>query len=130
MASSVRPGRHFPLGATCRDGGVNFALFSENATAVDLCLFDEQGKERRLPLIERTAHVWHGFLPGLGRGQRYGYRVHGPFDQDSGHRFDPRKLLVDPYTRAVVGPRDVLALLRAEDTGPVAPKSVVDDGVF
>ena len=75
----VRPGSRYPLGATWDGNGTNFALFSENATRVELCLFEEDGTgERRMPLREVTAHVWHGYLPGIGPGQRYGYRVHGP----------------------------------------------------
>src|SRR3990170_1754355 len=94
------PGRPYPLGATWDGAGTNFALFSENADAVELCLFDENGAETRLALRERTAFVWHAFVPGVGPGQRYGYRVHGPYDPQAGHRFNPNKLLMDPYALA------------------------------
>ena len=103
----VRPGSRFPLGATPDGAGTNFALFSENATRVELCLFDDDGQnERREPLHEMTAHVWHGYLSGIGPGQRYGYRVHGPWEPEAGHRFNPAKLLIDPYARALAGAVD------------------------
>ena len=109
MGYTLRPGRHTPLGANPDVGGVNFALFSEHATGVDLCLFDELGQETRIPLRERTAYVWHGYLVGVRPGQRYGYRVHGLYDPRRGHRFNPHKLLVDPYARAVEGKVDYSA---------------------
>ncbi|MCE9685204.1 glycogen debranching protein GlgX [Shewanella sp. AS16] len=97
-------GMPYPLGATPDDGGVNFALFSANATGVELCLFDAAGREsRRIPLTHRTQQVWHGYLPGIGAGQLYGYRVHGPYLPHLGHRFNPNKLLLDPYARQLVG---------------------------
>ena len=102
--SPVWPGRPVPLGATCDGGGVNFALFSDNATQVELCLFDSPeatAESRRLLLPEKTNQVWHGYVPGLGPGQVYGYRVHGPYDPASGHRFNPRKVLLDPYALAI-----------------------------
>jgi glycogen operon protein len=100
----VRPGSRFPLGATWDGAGTNFALFSEHATRAELCLFDEAGQlEQCEPLREVTAHVWHGYLLGVGPGQRYGYRVDGPWDPESGHRFNPNKLLIDPYARALAG---------------------------
>ncbi|HEX7106199.1 MAG TPA: glycogen debranching protein GlgX [Acidothermaceae bacterium] len=99
----VWPGRWRPLGATPDARGVNFALFAENAEAVDLCLFDEQGSETRVPLREATYRIWHGYLPGLRPGARYGFRVDGPFDPARGHRFNPSKLLIDPYARALDG---------------------------
>jgi glycogen operon protein len=102
----LRPGRHAPLGATFDGEGVNFAVFSENATGMDLCLFDEKGKETRLPLQERTMHVWHGYVPGLRPGQRYGFRAHGKYDPDAGLRFNSHKLLVDPYARSIEGKVD------------------------
>ncbi len=96
-----------PLGATPMDGGVNFALFSANAHRVELCLFDERGHETtRLELRERSGDVWHGFLPAAGNGLLYGYRVHGPYDPENGHRFNPNKLLIDPYARALERPID------------------------
>ena len=97
----VWPGLPEPLGATWDGEGTNFALFSEAAEAVELCLFDEGGREERLPLAEVTAHVWHGYVPGIAPGQHYGYRVHGPYDPGRGLRFNPAKLLVDPYARAI-----------------------------
>ncbi len=102
----MRPGRHAPLGATYDGEGVNFAVFSENATGMDLCLFDEQGNETRLPLRDQSAHVWHGYVPGLQPGQRYGYRAHGLYDPRRGFRFNPHKLLVDPYALALEGAVD------------------------
>jgi isoamylase len=103
----VLPGSRFPLGATPDGEGTNFALFSENATKVELCLFDEQGNnEQRLPLRETTAHIWHGYLRGIGPGQRYGYRVDGPWEPKAGHRFNRGKLLIDPYARALTGDID------------------------
>ena len=98
------PGRPYPLGATCDGEGVNFALFSEDATGVELCLFDgSESSEARVPLTERTDLVWHGYLPGVRPGQLYGYRVHGPYAPERGHRFNPAKLLIDPYARALAG---------------------------
>ncbi len=94
----------FPLGATWDGEGTNFSLFSEHAERVELCLFDEDDRETRVELTDRTAYNWHGYLPGVGPGQRYGYRVHGPYDPGSGHRFNPAKLLIDPYAKAVEGP--------------------------
>lgn len=101
-----RPGRPYPLGATWDGEGVNFALFSENATGVDLCLFDVEHHEQeshRLPLVECTDQVWHVYLPEVRPGQLYGYRVHGPYDPSAGHRFNPSKLLIDPYAKAFTG---------------------------
>jgi len=99
----LHSGRPFPLGATPRDGGVNFAVVSEHATAVDLCLFDAAGNEQRLPLTAHTEGVWHGFLPGVSAGQIYGYRVHGPYEPHRGQRFNHHKLLLDPYAREIAG---------------------------
>lgn len=103
--SPIQPGRPYPLGATWTGRGVNFALFSENAEKVELCLFDSSGKKEtaRLILPERTDDVWHGYIPNLRPGQLYGYRVYGPYDPQSGNRFNANKLLVDPYARAVSG---------------------------
>src|SRR5882724_7277797 len=100
------PGNPYPLGATWDGTGVNFALFSENATAVDLCLFEgpEGSRESaRVRLEERTHQVWHAYLPDVGPGQRYGYRVDGPYEPAKGHRFNPAKLLLDPYAKAIDG---------------------------
>src|SRR5262249_22255722 len=84
--------------------GTNFSLFSENAERVELCLFDDADRETRLELAERTAYQWHGYVPGIGPGQRYGYRVHGAYEPNRRHRFNPRKLLIDPYAKAIEGP--------------------------
>jgi isoamylase len=102
----VVPGMPRPLGATWDGEGTNFALFSENATRVVLCLFDSAGTEVQHELIEVTANTWHGFLPGIGPGQHYGYRVDAPFAPDEGHRFNPSKLLIDPYAKALAGSVD------------------------
>jgi isoamylase len=101
---TVWPGTPFPLGAIWDGNGTNFSLFSENAERVELCLFDADGRETRYELTERTAFNWHGYLPGVGPGQRYGFRVHGPWAPDRGHRFNPAKLLIDPYAKAIEGP--------------------------
>ncbi|MCU1603505.1 MAG: glgX [Frankiales bacterium] len=108
MSSALRPwpGTPYPLGATYDGTGTNFALFSEVADAVELCLFDPDGTETRVALRERDALVWHGYLPGVGPGQRYGYRVHGPYDPENGHRCNPSKLLLDPYAKHVEGEVD------------------------
>jgi isoamylase len=100
---AIWPGRPFPLGATWDGRGTNFSLFSENAERIELCLFDEAGQETRCALSERTAFNWHCYLPEVGPGQRYAYRVHGPYEPPRGHRFNPTKLLVDPYAKAVEG---------------------------
>src|ERR1700749_593553 len=104
----LREGLPFPLGATWTGLGVNFALFSANASKVELCLFDEQGEKEieRIELPEFTDEVWHGFLPDARPGSIYGYRVHGPYEPAHGHRFNPNKLLLDPYAKAVVGNLD------------------------
>ncbi|PZU39159.1 MAG: glycogen debranching enzyme, partial [Microbacterium sp.] len=100
------PGSTYPLGATFDGNGTNFALFSEGAERVELCLFSERGKETRVELIDVDAYVWHAYLPQIGPGQRYGYRVHGPNDAENGQRFNPSKLLLDPYAKAVAGQVD------------------------
>src|SRR3954468_18235543 len=103
--TEVWQGSAHPLGATWDGEGVNFALFSRHAERVELCLFDEQGKRevQRVTLRERTDFVWHGYVPQLRPGQLYGYRVHGPYAPEQGHRFNPHKLLVDPYARELLG---------------------------
>ena len=101
--TKIWPGNPYPLGATYDGGGTNFALFSEVADRVELCLFDDDGKETRIELPEREALVWHGYLPRVEPGQRYGYRVHGPYDPSAGLRCDPGKLLLDPYAKAIDG---------------------------
>jgi len=104
MARTLLPGRPLPLGSKADSKGTNFALYSEYATAVSVCFFDNSGKETdRVALKERTAFVWHGYVVGVLPGQLYGYRVDGPWDPAAGHRFNAAKLLVDPYTEAVSG---------------------------
>ncbi len=99
----VLPGVAYPLGASWNGHGVNFAIYAENATGVELCLVDESARERRFRLPERTAFVWHGYLPGIRPAQLYGYRVHGPYEPERGLRFNANNLLLDPYARAVDG---------------------------
>ncbi len=136
------PGQPLPVGATWDGLGTNFSLFSEHATGVELCLFDADGGETRVPLTARTAHQWHAYLPWVGPGHCYAYRVHGPWDPDRGHRFNPAKLLLDPYARAIDG-RVRWAAARvfghapaddgeqdAEDDATAIPKCVVVDPAF
>ncbi len=106
--SVVWPGEPYPLGATWDGEGINFVLFSENAEKVELCLFDPTGKKEveRIEMRERTNQKWHCYLPYGRLGQLYGYRVYGPYDPANGHRFNPNKLLLDPYAKATVGPLD------------------------
>jgi isoamylase len=103
MTDQLWRGAPYPLGATWDGAGVNVAIFSENATGVELCLFDENDAERRIRLRDQTDRVWHGYLPELRPGQRYAYRVAGPYDPASGHRFNPAKLLIDPYAKRIDG---------------------------
>lgn len=142
------PGNPFPLGAHWDGQGINFALFSENATKVELCLFDRADDPRPsvcLPIEEQTNQVWHIYLPELFPGQHYGYRVHGPYDPKQGHRFNPAKLLIDPYAKAIAGNvqwldgrtfgyriGDPQADLSIDDRDNAAdvPKSVVVDSSF
>jgi glycogen operon protein len=144
--TDVWPGQPFPLGAAWDGGGTNFSVFSEDAEAVELCLFDEEGEEHRIHLSQRRALNWHCYVPGVGPGQRYGYRVHGPYAPQEGQRFNPHKLLLDPYAKAIEGLVDwahdanVLPYvpdgteeadleMDDEDDAPAMPKSVViDDG--
>ena len=142
MSLSTYPGNPYPLGATWDSEGVNFALFAENATAVDLCLFHSKEDKRefeRIRMVERTHHVWHIYLPQIKAGQLYGFRVHGPYDPHNGHRFNPNKLLIDPYAKAISGTirwhESLFGYLvghHAEDlsyseldSAPYVPKSVV-----
>src|SRR5690606_26757638 len=100
----VWPGNPYPLGATWDGAGTNFALYAENATGAELCLFDNANDTReavRIPLRERTDDVWHAYLPEIRPGQVYGYRVDGPYDPANGHRFNPNKVLLDPYAKAI-----------------------------
>jgi glycogen operon protein len=135
----IWPGSPHPLGASWDGEGTNFALFAEHAEAVELCLFDAPGgaERARIPVRVRTHGVWHGYLPGVRPGQLYGWRVHGPFDPRRGLWFNPQKLLVDPWARALAGPlvhHDALvddpeAGPDPRDTAPLVPKAmVVDDG--
>ena len=103
--ASVRPGRAYPLGPSWDGRGVNFALFSAHAERVELCLFDDTGQQEtaRIELPQYTNQVFHGYVADIGPGQLYGYRVHGPYDPARGHRFNPNKLLIDPYARALFG---------------------------
>ena len=100
----VWSGQPYPLGATWDGAGVNFALFSEHATKVELCLFDRRDSTRethRIALPEQTEFVWHGYLPDAHPGQLYGYRVYGPYEPQHGHRFNPNKVALDPYAKAI-----------------------------
>ena len=94
-------GSPYPLGATCIDGGVNFALFSANADQVTLCLFDQNGQQQQIPVTRRSGDIWHVHVPGISEGQVYGYRVGGPWRPESGQRFNPNKLLLDPYAKSL-----------------------------
>jgi isoamylase len=142
----IWPGRPFPLGATWDGAGTNFSLFSENAELVELCLFDGNDAEQRVQLREHTAFNWHCYLPGIGPGTRYGFRVHGPYDPERGHRFNPAKLLIDPYAKAIeggvqwdlasvlpyvpTGDDDADLELDDEDDSDAIPKCVVIDPTF
>jgi len=125
----IRRGAPAPLGATADDAGTNFALFSSAAERVELCLFDNSGHEQqRFDLPECSDGVWHGYLPGCAPGQRYGYRVHGPFDPDNGLRCNPHKLLIDPYARALAGTfarhAAVFDYERHDAEGPLQPNTL------
>ncbi len=145
----ILPGAPYPLGATCDGAGVNFSIFSEHATGATLCLFGGAGiagniEIARIPLVERTEHVWHAYVHGLRPGQRYGYRVSGPYDPPAGHRFNSAKLLLDPYARALdrmprwhdsmFGYRAtaVAAVSRPDprNSAPAMPKCVVVDSAY
>jgi isoamylase len=142
----VWPGRPHPVGAVWMGDGTNFSIFTENAERVELCLFDGDGVETRIEMPERTAFHWHCFVPGLGPGQHYGYRVYGPYTPGQGHRFNPAKLLIDPYAKAVEGPiryraantlpyvptgaADADLTPDSSDSGPAIPKSIVIDESF
>jgi isoamylase len=141
----MQPGRPYPLGANWDGSGVNFAIFSEHATKVELCLFDGEDRETaKIRLTERTAHVWHVYLPEVRPGQRYGYRVHGPYEPANGHRFNPAKLLLDPYAKAIddtltwrddlfgytVGHEDADLTRDERDSAPAMLKGIVIDTAF
>ncbi|WP_235935012.1 glycogen debranching protein GlgX [Candidatus Laterigemmans baculatus] len=150
LSSSVLriwPGLPYPLGATWDGRGVNFAIYSENATKIELCLFDsiESQKESvRIPVTERTNQVWHAYLPDVTPGQLYGYRVHGPYDPEQGHRFNPHKLLLDPYAQSIarrpqwhdalfgytVGSAEEDLTFDDRDSAPYAPLARVVDPSF
>jgi isoamylase len=118
---TVRPGRHTPLGATFDGQGVNFAVYSEGATGMAVALFDAQGRETEVhPLREKTMHVWHGYLPDVAPGQRYGFRARGAYEPARGHLFNPHKLLVDPYARSIEGKLDYTAPVFAYAGSPFA----------
>ena len=107
MTRKLLPGRPYPLGAKANERGTNFAVYSEYATGVSVCMFDESGKQTDcIDLRERTAYVWHGLVLDVRPGQLYGFRVDGPWEPENGHRFNPHKLLVDPYTEAISGQLD------------------------
>ncbi|HTJ74124.1 MAG TPA: glycogen debranching protein GlgX [Acidimicrobiales bacterium] len=139
MARVPWPGFAFPLGAVYDGRGTNFSLYTDSATRVELCLFDESGAEERVRLTEITAACWHCYLPGVGPGTRYGYRVHGPFDPERGQRFNPSKLLLDPYAKAITGDvnwdeavygyrwghADADLSFNDADSSPFVPRSVV-----
>ena len=135
------PGNPYPLGATYDGAGTNFSLFSEVAEQVELCLFDEDGAERRLDLDEVDAFCWHAYLPSVGPGQRYGYRVHGPWDTERGLRCNPAKLLLDPYAKSIDGSVDWAPACfpynfgdetarNDDDSAPHVPRSVVHNPFF
>ena len=128
--SRAWPGSWRPLGLRFDGQGVNAALWAAGASGVDLCLFDEDGTEHRVPLTESTFHVWHGYVPGVEPGQRYGFRVYGPWEPELGHRWNPEKLLLDPYARAVAGEfelDDAVYGQKPGDSAPFVPKGVVVD---
>ena len=138
--TQVWPGSAYPLGATYDGTGTNFAIFSEVAEKVELCLFDDEGNEERIRLPEMDGYVWHAFLPGIHPGQRYGFRVHGPYDPAQGLRCNPNKLLLDPYAKAIDGQIDWDQSVfgydfktkerNDDDSAPHMPKSVVINPYF
>jgi isoamylase len=146
MSRAVWPGEAFPLGSVWDGHGTNFSIFSENAERVELCLFDAHDHEERIELRERAAFNWHCYLPGVGPGQRYGYRVHGAYDPETGKRFNAAKLLIDPYAKAIDGAVDweaanVLPYVPSgaddadltpdeTDSAPAVPRSIVVDPAF
>jgi isoamylase len=142
MSREIWPGEPFPLGATWDGNGTNFSIFSEVASRVELCLFDDSGRQEIVRLSEVTAFCWHGYVPGVGPGQRYGFRVDGPWAPADGHRCNAAKLLLDPYARAVCGPIQwgpaVLPYTMGsdgndksdEDSAPFVPRSIVVDPNF
>ncbi len=147
MNTSIYPGKPYPLGATWDGEGVNFALFAENATGVDLCLFETREsivESVKIRIKEVSHRVWHVYVPGLKPGQLYGYRVYGPYDPQNGHRFNPNKLLIDPYAKSIAGTiqwhdalfgyelghEDQDLSFSEVDSAPYIPKSAVIDPNF
>src|SRR6185312_9753757 len=145
MSRRLRPGSPRPLGATWDGQGTNFALYSETATAIELCLFDAAGRETRIPLRHRTEFVWHTFVEAVGPGQLYGYRVTGPWEPREGLRHNPHCVLLDPYAKALSGIQDWSRggfsydlgsdspdrdLVRAQTDQRAAPLGVVIDPSF
>lgn len=143
----IWPGRPYPLGSTWDGGGVNFSIFSEHATKVELCLFDSpeaKSESQRIRLPEQTDMAWHGYLPDVRPGQLYGYRVHGPYDPAAGHRFNPAKVLLDPYANAIgrdlvwgdelfayqIGHEEADLSMDDRDSGAFAPLATVIDSAF
>ncbi|MDB5150993.1 MAG: glycogen operon protein, partial [Mucilaginibacter sp.] len=147
MEENILPGKPFPLGTTWDGRGVNFALYSENATGVELCLFDAENGQRetaKIKITEKTDFIWHIYIKDLAPGQLYGFRVYGPYEPENGHRFNANKLLIDPYAKAISGsiewndalfsykvgdPQEDLSFSET-DSAPYLPKSVVIDHHF
>ncbi len=129
MPRTILPGKPYPQGATWDGTGVNFSLYSESATRVELCLFEdvEAGTSENISLREVTGHVWHGYLPGVKLGQLYGYRVHGPYEPEQGQRHNPTKVLIDPYARAIAGQIDWKAPVFAYKSGDPAEDLALDE---
>ena len=146
MELKILPGKSFPQGATWDGNGVNFTLYTENATGVELCLFDAENEdtEIKLKITERTNLIWHIYIEGICPGQLYGFRVYGPYEPQNGHRFNPHKLLADPYAKAmagkidwndalfgyIIGNKDDDLSYSEVDSAPYVPKSVVIDPAF
>jgi isoamylase len=129
--AKVWPGNNYPLGAFYDGTGTNFSIFSEIADLVELCLFDEGGAETKFDLPEVTSFCWHGYLPNVGPGQRYGFRVHGPWKPEDGHRCNPAKLLLDPYARAIEGQaRWNEALFSYSFDNPDGPSNDIDSAPY
>jgi glycogen operon protein len=147
MNIKVYPGKPYPLGATWDGKGVNFTLYADNATGVDLCLFNttkDETESVKIRIKERTHQIWHCYVPDIEPGQLYGFRVYGPYEPENGHRFNPHKLLIDPYAKAIagtlqwhnalfayqVGHEDEDFSFSEEDSAPYIPKAVVIDPAF
>ena len=140
----ITPGSTYPLGATFDGAGVNFALFSQIADRVELCLFDDEGNETRIDIEDQNSYIWHVYIPGIQPGQRYGYRIHGPYDPSNGRWCNPNKLLLDPYAKAIEGDfvnhpslycydisnPDNINAVNNEDSAPHMMKSVVINPYF